>query len=125
MSGGEIKISNLNNIEDNRTKLVLSGNTLFQVTGLTNVILNKKIVTTNYMLTSTDDVILVNDTIVITMPSINSANPSGYYIKNIGYGIINFNIYNNEYIDGYSEFGILNHNTSIRLIPYIDNWYVF
>lgn len=59
------------------------------------------------------------------MPSIANANPNGYFFKNIGYGTIQFNIYDNEFIDGNSTFGILEHNTSMRLIPFINNWYIF
>jgi hypothetical protein len=127
LTGSTIKVPNLQMSSDNGTKIIISGDTLYKVTGTTipSLVINLK--TSDYTLIDTDDVILVSgsSTINITMPPISIANPNGYLIKNIGYGIINFNIYNNELIDGYSTVGISNHNTAIKLIPYIDKWYIF
>ncbi len=130
ISQSTFEIQNIQNIEDNNTKLVLSGVTLYQVTGITGSgSLSKKSITNDYTLVSTDEVIFVsgstNSTINLTMSPISNSNPNGYLIKNIGFGIINFNIYGSEYIDDNTTFGITNHNTSIRLIPFLNKWYIF
>jgi hypothetical protein len=46
-----------------------------------------------------------------------TSNPNGYTINNRGYGTVTFNIYGTEYINGYSNFNIQYHNTSINIIP--------
>lgn len=85
-----------------------------------------KVITTNYTLLGTDNVIMVSGSsiITITMIPISTANQNGYTIKNIGNSMVYFTIYGTETIDGDTNPIISKTNTSITLKPYSNKWFI-
>lgn len=85
-----------------------------------------KVITTNYTLLGTDNIIMVSgySNITITMIPISTSNQNGYTIKNIGSGMVYFTIYGTETIDGDNNPIISKTNTSIDLKPYSNKWFI-
>ena len=97
------------------------------VDDLKNYLFNKSVVIlSDYTVLKEDYILRVSGmtgtTINLTIPTIPNSNSLGYVIKNAGYSTVN--ILTTELIDGYTSATIAYHNTSINIIPVLDNWII-
>jgi hypothetical protein len=85
---------------------------------------NESTVTGDYIVLPTDSIILVDSTsgpVIITLPSIASANPQGYTIKNIGPNPVTINPQAGQTIEFNANVQMKN-KTSLNLYPHLTNW---
>jgi len=126
LTGSTVTITNIQNTDDNETKLILSGNTLYQVTGVTSQSGKIRLITTGYTLAEDDDMIIVSGStdLNINMPPISGSSFYGYTIKNVTTNMVNIITYGTETIDDELLVTISRKNTSITLKPYNGKWYI-
>ena len=90
-------------------------------------ILNYRTVTSNTTILSTDNLILANGTLTITLPASSIVSGQQFYVKNINNnnGIINIVPTGSDLIDGYTNATINYYNTMFGVISIGTGWVIF
>ena len=88
---------------------------------------NVATITSNYSMTTTDGLLLINNLnpVTLTLPTSSSMTGKAYNIKNINTGIVTILTVGNEKIDSYSNVNILYKNSMIGLRSTGSGWIIY